>query len=96
MQAALITVAITSTLYHATLQHSMMLGDNFSMCLIVASILRPLYCRGQSPAVTSLITTVISLSLCIMTIVYLRSCSILIHTAFFAFLVQLICLGPYS
>ncbi|KUJ15190.1 alkaline phytoceramidase [Mollisia scopiformis] len=90
MSMALIMVGITSTLYHATLRHSMMLGDDFSMWLIVACILRPLYCRGQSPAVASFITAVIALACCVMTIIYLHSGSILIHTGFFAFLLQLI------
>ncbi|KAF4625665.1 hypothetical protein G7Y89_g12499 [Cudoniella acicularis] len=90
MSVALIVVGITSALYHATLRQSMMYADDFSMWLIVACILRSLCCHGQSPTITSLITAVISLGFCIMTIIYLRSGNILIHTAFFAFLVQLI------
>jgi len=90
MSAALVAVGVTSTLYHATLRQSMMFADDLSMWLIAACILQPLYCRGQTPAVASLVTAATALGLGAMTVAYLRSGNILLHTAFFALLVQLI------
>ena len=90
MSASLFLVGTASLVYHATLRQTTQLFDDLSILLLGASFLLPVYTTSQTPEVRTLLATVICLSISAISIVYLRSGNILLHTYSFATILMLI------
>lgn len=80
MSASLFLVGAASLVYHATLRQATQLLDDLSMLLLGTSFLLSVYTANQTPGVRYLLASIILSSISAVSITYLRSGNILLHT----------------
>jgi dihydroceramidase len=90
MSASLFVVGTASFVFHATLRQTMQLFDDLSMLLLGVSFLLSVYTANQTTAARYSLATVICLSISAISIVYLRTGNILLHTYSFATVLMLV------
>jgi dihydroceramidase len=90
MSSSLFLVGACSFLYHATLRQTLQFSDDISMLFLAGTILQRLYCAKQ-PQLRVLLTTVaIFAGISAMSVYYMRSGNLLMHTSMFAGMLTLI------
>lgn len=80
MALSLMSVGIASGIYHGTLRQTTQYLDDLSMFLLAGALLHPLYAAYQTPAVRVLVGVVLVAAIGGMSVIYVRSGNILIHT----------------
>ncbi|KAL2753268.1 hypothetical protein ACRALDRAFT_1083064 [Sodiomyces alcalophilus JCM 7366] len=80
MAFSLMGVGIASCIYHGTLRQTTQYLDDLSMFLLAGALLHPLYAAHQTPSVRTLVGLVLVAVIGGMSVIYVRSGNILIHT----------------
>ncbi|ROT38445.1 dihydroceramidase [Sodiomyces alkalinus F11] len=80
MAISLMGVGISSGIYHGTLRQTTQYLDDLSMFLLAGALLHPLYAANQTATVRALVSLILVAVIGGMSVVYVRSGNILIHT----------------
>lgn len=92
MGASLICVGICSSLFHGSMRQTPQFLDDLSMFLLAGALLQPLYAANQTAPVRRLVTAAVAASIAAISVVYVRSGNILIHSI--AFIVMITFVWP--
>ncbi|KAF2667661.1 hypothetical protein BT63DRAFT_456961 [Microthyrium microscopicum] len=83
MSISLFLVGVSSFIFHTTLRQTAQLFDDLSMLLLGASFLLSVYTTNQTPVVQSLLATIICGGISIVSVIYLRTGNMVLHTISF-------------
>lgn len=83
MSFALVAVGICSTAFHGTMRQVPQFFDDLSMFLLAGALLQPIYSVNQAPSVRFLVSAGLILGIGCISVIYVRSGNILIHTIAF-------------
>jgi dihydroceramidase len=90
MSISLLSIGIASAMFHGTLLQPAQLFDDLSMFFLGGALIQALYATNQTPAVQKLIAITVTLATTALSVAYVRSGEILLHTYIFVGMLNLI------
>jgi dihydroceramidase len=90
MSISLLSIGIASMMFHGTLRQTMQFVDDLSMFFLGGALIQALYAVNQTPAIKKLVAITVTLATTALSVVYVRSGDILLHTYIFMAMLNLI------